>query len=61
MLFFWAASLPLEHGVVIDEHIGYTKLRFGLGAFGAGRILGGDQYLEATDLVERHPTVGYLL
>lgn len=55
MLMFWAASLtgglgeflPLEHGWVVDDHLIYALLLFGLGAFGAGRIFGVDGWLEA--------------
>lgn len=69
MLFFWAASLqggllqglPLEHGWVVDDHIVYAALLFGLGAFGAGRIFGVDAYLEKTDFVQRNPWLKYLL
>jgi thiosulfate dehydrogenase [quinone] large subunit len=61
MLFYWAASLPLAHGILIDDHVVYALLLFGLGAFGAGRILGLDAYLERTDLVERYPRLRVLL
>lgn len=69
MLFFWAASLegglaaglPLAHGWVVDDHIVYVALLFGLGAFGAGRILGVDRYLENTTLVQNFPGLRYLL
>ncbi|MFT5193478.1 MAG: thiosulfate dehydrogenase [quinone] large subunit [Cellvibrionaceae bacterium] len=60
MLMFWAASLTgglgtflsLEHGWVVDDHIVYALLLFGLGAFGAGRIFGVDGWLE-----ERYPAL----
>lgn len=61
MLFFWAASLPLEHGIVVDDHIVYALILFGLGALGAGRIIGLDQYIEETGLVEQNPKLRYLL
>ncbi len=61
MLFFWAASLPLEHGIVIDDHIVYAALLFGLGAFGAGRLFGIDHYLEDTAVVQQYPWLEYLL
>ena len=69
MLFFWAASLtgglnlglPLEHGWFIDDHIVYALLLFGLGAFGAGRILGLDAIIERTEFVKRNPWLRYLL
>ena len=69
MLFFWAASLhggllqglPLAHGWVIDDHVVYAMLLFGLGAVGAGRILGLDTIIERTDLVENNRWLRYLL
>ncbi|GAB3668579.1 DoxX family protein [Halopiger thermotolerans] len=61
MLFYWAASLPLAHGIVIDDHIVYALLLFGLGAFGAGRLLGLDGYLEQTEVVQKHPRLRYLM
>ena len=69
MLFYWAASLeggllaglPLAHGWVVDDHIVYAALLFGLGAFGAGRILGVDAYLEDLDVVRSNPWLRYLL
>jgi thiosulfate dehydrogenase [quinone] large subunit len=61
MLFFWAASMPLAHAILIDDHVVYALLLFGLGAFGAGRLLGLDRYLERADLVEAHPRLRYLL
>lgn len=69
MLFFWASALqggllqglPLEHGWVVDDHIVYAVLLFGLGAFGAGRILGLDRRLEESNLVQNNPWLTYLL
>ena len=69
MLFFWAASLtggiaqglPIAHGWVVDDHIVYAALLFGLGAIGAGRILGVDGLLERNQMVQDHPTVKYVL
>jgi thiosulfate dehydrogenase [quinone] large subunit len=63
MLFYWAAALqggllqglPLAHGWVVDDHIVYAVLLFGLGAFGAGRILGLDGYLENSSVVQNNP------
>lgn len=46
MLFYWASSLPLQHAIVIDSHVVYALLLFGLGAFGAGRLLGLDRFVE---------------
>lgn len=69
MLFYWLASLqggllaglPLAHGWVVDDHIVYAALLFGLGAIGAGRIVGVDEYLESTSFVENNPWLRYLL
>lgn len=69
MLVFWAASLqggllaglPLEHGWVIDDHVVYAVLLFGLGAAGAGRILGFDGVIERFRLVQRNEWLRYLL
>ena len=68
MFSFWAASLtgglaqglPLEHGWLVDDHIVYALLLFGLGAFGAGRILGIDSRLERSNFVKRYPWLRYL-
>ncbi|MFB6265775.1 MAG: DoxX family membrane protein [Candidatus Nanohaloarchaea archaeon] len=61
MLFYWASSFPLSHSILIDDHVVYALLLFGLGAFGAGRILGVDGWLEETSFVERRPWMRYLL
>jgi thiosulfate dehydrogenase [quinone] large subunit len=69
MLVFWAASLeggllaglPVAHGWVIDDHVVYAMLLFGLGAAGAGRILGLDSHIESLAFVERNPWLKYLL
>jgi thiosulfate dehydrogenase [quinone] large subunit len=62
MLFYWLAALqggllaglPLEHGWVVDDHLVYAFLLFGLGAFGAGRILGLDASLEKLSVVQNN-------
>jgi thiosulfate dehydrogenase [quinone] large subunit len=69
MLFYWAAALqggllaglPLAHGWVVDDHIVYAALLFGLGAFGAGRILGLDARIEQMGFVQNNPWLRYLL
>ena len=69
MIFFWLASLqgglfaglPLEHGWVVDDHIVYAFLLFGLGALGAGRVLGGDAILERTKVVRNNGWLRYIL
>lgn len=69
MVMFWMASLtgglaeflPLEHGWVIDDHLVYAALVFGLGAIGAGRVFGVDAYLEKTELVQNNRLLKLLL
>jgi thiosulfate dehydrogenase [quinone] large subunit len=61
MGFYWAASLPLKHAIVVDSHVVYALLLFGLGAFGAGRLFGLDALIEDTGLVRRYPKLRYLL
>ena len=69
MFMFWLASLeggllaglPVEHGWVVSSDIVYILLLFGLGAWGAGRILGVDAQLEETDIVKQNPWLRYLL
>jgi thiosulfate dehydrogenase [quinone] large subunit len=62
MMMFWAASLtgglfaglPVAHGWVVDDHLVYALLLFGLGAIGSGRILGLDARLEKTAIVQNN-------
>jgi thiosulfate dehydrogenase [quinone] large subunit len=69
MIFYWMASLqggllaglPLAHGWVVDDHLVYAVLLFGLGAFGAGRILGLDSYLEDMSFVRNNQWLRLLL
>jgi len=69
MIFYWMASLtgglmaglPVAHGWVVDDHIVYAVLLFGLGAFGAGRILGLDARIEQLDVVQNNRWLKYLL
>lgn len=60
MLLIWASSLPLEHGIVVDEHIVYIVVLFGLSAVGAGRIAGLDPSLESA-LANDIPWLRYLM
>jgi thiosulfate dehydrogenase [quinone] large subunit len=60
MLNYWAAALPLQHSIVVDSHVVYALILFGLGALGAGRMLGLDAVLERTRLGEL-PGARYLL
>lgn len=69
MIFFWLASFhgglatgfAMEHGWFFDDHLVYAVLLFGLGALGAGRVLGVDAYLENSGFVARNPWLKYLL
>lgn len=69
MLLFWASSLeggilqgfPVAHGWMVDNHIVYVILMVAAAEFGAGRILGVDEYLEETDLVENNPWLKHFL
>jgi len=69
MMLFWAASLtgglmqglPVAHGWVVDDHLVYAALLFGLGAAGTGRILGVDAYLERFEFVENNRVLRLLL
>lgn len=69
MILFWLsqlqggllAGLPVEHGYVVTETLVYAFLLFGLGAVGAGRIIGIDNALEETDPVRHNPWLKYLL
>jgi thiosulfate dehydrogenase [quinone] large subunit len=69
MLFFWAAALegglmaglPLADGWVVDDHLVYAALLFGLGAIGAGRILGVDARLEKLAVVRNNGWLRWLL
>ncbi len=61
MLLFWAAAFPLDHAFLVDDHIVYVLLLFGLGAFGAGRLFGVDGWLEKQDAVQERPWLRYLL
>jgi thiosulfate dehydrogenase [quinone] large subunit len=69
MLFFWLASLtggllqglPVAHGWVVDDHLIYAILLFGLGAMGSGRILGIDAYIEKMEFVKNNHWLKLLL
>ena len=54
-------GLPLANGYVVDDHIVYILLLFGLGAFGSGRIMGLDAKLEQLDIVQKYPRLKLLL
>lgn len=61
MLFYWIASYPFANSFLIDYHMVYVFLLFGLGAFGAGRILGLDAWIENLSIVEENPRLKLLL
>jgi thiosulfate dehydrogenase [quinone] large subunit len=69
MMMFWAASLtgglmaglPVAHGWVVDDHLVYAALLFGLGAVGSGRILGLDARLEQLSVVQNNRWLRLLL
>jgi len=61
MLFYWASSYPFPDAIFIDFHFIYAFILFALGAFGAGRILGIDQWLEAQDIVKNNPRLTLFL
>ena len=69
MLLFWVAAwqggigagLPVAHGYVFDSSFVYALVLFGLGAWGAGRIVGLDARLEQSSAVEQRPWLRYLL
>lgn len=46
MTLYYFAHLPLEWGFIFDYHIVYIMIMYGLAAFGAGRLVGLDYYLE---------------
>src|SRR6056297_1171499 len=61
MLFYWMASFPFENSFLIDYHMVYVFILFGLGAFGTGRILGVDQWIEKQEIVQKNPQLRLLL
>ncbi len=69
MFFFWtaawngglAAGFPMDNGYFIDSSFVYMLLLFGLGAWGAGRLLGVDRVLEETEIVKTNPWLRFLL
>lgn len=61
MLMYWMAGLPLEDSFFVNSQFIYVFLLFGLGAAGAGRIFGVDQYIEDMSLVQNNPWLKYLL
>jgi len=65
MLLFYLGNWDISHGY-INGDFAYMLVFLSVAAFGAGRILGVDQYIEAYDvggetLIERYPWMRYLL
>lgn len=58
--FFYFGNADWAHGIVNGELAG-VMLFIGLVVFGAGRILGGDAFLEKTQFVKNHPRMRYFL
>ncbi|MWV64418.1 DoxX family membrane protein [Halorubrum sp. JWXQ-INN 858] len=69
MAMFWTAAwngglmqgFPMDNGYFIDSSFVNMLILFGLGAWGAGRLLGVDRYLEETQVVKENPWLRYLL
>jgi len=61
MTFYWLAAFPLEGSILIDFHFVYVLLLFGIGAFGTGRILGLDAWIENLDIVKENPRLRLFL
>ena len=69
MLLYWLtqfqggvlAGLPVANGYVVTYHLVYALILFGIGAVGAGRILGIDAKLEESDVVQQNPWLKFLL
>ncbi|WP_158058031.1 DoxX family protein [Halorussus halophilus] len=65
MLMFYFSNWDVGHGL-INGDFAYMLVFLAVAAFGAGRILGLDAYIEQYDLggetlIERYPSLGYLL
>lgn len=65
MLMFYFGNWDVAHGLVNGD-FAYMLVFLAVAAFGAGRILGVDSYIEAYEidgepLVERYPTLRYVL
>jgi thiosulfate dehydrogenase [quinone] large subunit len=65
MLMFYFSNWSVEHGL-INGDFAYMLVFLAVAAFGAGRILGLDPFIEryqigGEDLVERYPVLNYVL
>ena len=54
LVLMWSASLPPSDDLILDNHIIYALLLFGLVAVGAGRTFGLGKRWERIELVQRH-------
>jgi thiosulfate dehydrogenase [quinone] large subunit len=61
MLLFYVAQLPPEHNPFVEYYLVYVILLGILGAVGAGRILGLDEWIERQPLVRRIPGASFVL
>lgn len=69
MALYWMSALqgnlgdflPVEHGYVVDQHIVYIFLLFGLGTLGAGHIIGLDAWASRTDFARNNRWTKYFL
>lgn len=57
----FSSGLALEHGFVINEHIIYIAILWGLSTFGAGQIFGVDGWLRKQGVVKKHPWLNHFL
>lgn len=65
MLLFYLGNWEVQHGLVNGD-LAYLLVFLAVGAFGAGRIVGLDQFVEryrvgGVPLVERYPVLAYVL
>ena len=54
LVLMWSASLPPSDDLILDNHIIYALLLFGLVAVGAGKTFGLGTRWERIELVQRH-------
>lgn len=54
VMLMWAAALPPENNLFMDDHVIYALVLIGLALVGAGNTLGLGSWWAQTDLVERH-------
>lgn len=61
MFLFYIAQFPPEHDLFVDYYIVYIITYAMLGALGAGRVVGADQYVERLSIVRKFPRLKLLL